>query len=237
VGTLLNKKAKQVKSAVPVTQHQTLVPGTPTTWRSMQGDLYNFLFSSTPALHEETLNSEMENMPSSDLLPSFTNYKDVFPSRTDSTVQSTVSGPYQKSARDNAQDGLERSTPLLLAKRSLDSKRQEGPFSSYVKLSQNWITATSQSTYKDMKSTEKKGQSFQILQISKHIVPVTTTVLSSLKSTAHSSEGLSILVDQPGHLNSPPENSQTPTQSPVRVPRNFMGTFHETKLSKGEEVR
>lgn len=228
-----NEKAKQVKSAVPVTQHQTLAPGTPTTWRSMQGDLSNFLFSSTPALHEETSNSDMENMPSSDLFPSFTNYKDVFPSRTDSTVQSTVSGSHQKSTSDNTQDGVEMSTPFLLAKRSLDSKSQEGPSSSYVKLSQNRITATSEPTYKDMKSTEKKGRSFQMLQISKHIVPVTTTVLSSLKA----SEGLNILVEQPGHLNSPPENFQTPTQSPVRVPRNFMGTIHETKLSKGEEVR
>ncbi|XP_077060415.1 macrophage colony-stimulating factor 1a isoform X1 [Siphateles boraxobius] len=227
----VNDKAKQVKSAVPVTQHQTLAPGTPTTWRSMQGDLSNFLFSSTPALHEETSNSEMKNMPSSDLFPSFTNYKDVFPSRTDSTVQSTASGPYQKSTRDNTQDGVERSTPLLLAKRSLDSKSQKGPSSSYVKLSQNWITATSEPTFKDMKSTEKKGQSIQMLQISKNIVPVTTTVLS-LKPAAYSSEGLSILVEQPGHLNSPPENVQTPTQSPVRVPRNFMGTIHETKLSK-----
>lgn len=233
----VNEKAKQVKSAVPVTQYQTLAPGTPTTWRSMQGDLSNFLFSSTPALHEETSNSEMENMPSSDLFPSLTNYKDVFPSRTDPTVQSTVPGPYQKTTRDNAQDDVERSTPLILAKRSLDSKSQEGSSSSYVKLSQNWITATSEPTYKYMKSTEKKGQFFQMLKISKDIVPVTATVLSSLKAAAHSSEALSILVEQPGHLNSPPENVQTPTQIPVRVPRNFMATIHETKLSKGEEVR
>lgn len=229
-----NKRTEQFKSAVSVAKHQTLAPGTPTTWRSMQGDLPNFLFGSTPALPEETSNSVMQNMPSSDHFPSFTNSKDVFLSRTDSTVQSTASGPYQKNTRDNTQDGVERSTPLLLAKRSLDSKSQEGPPSSYVKLSQNGVTATSDPTYKDIKSTEIKGKSFQI---SKHIVPVTTTVMSSLKAAAHSSEGLSILVEQPGHLNSPPENFQTHTQSLVRMPRNFMGTIHEAKFSKGEEVR
>lgn len=226
-----NERTKQFKSAVPVAKHQTLAPGTPTTWRSMQGHLPNFLFGSNPALPEETSNSVMQNMPSSDLFPSFTNSKDVFPSRTDSTVQSTASGPYQKNTRDNTQDSVERSTPLLLAKRSLDSKSQKGPSSSYVKLSQNRVTATSEPTYKDIKSTEIKGKSFQT---SKHIVPVTTTVMSSLKAAAHSS-GLSILVEQPGHLNSPPENFQTHTQSPVRMPRNFIGTIHEAKLSRGEE--
>lgn len=228
-----NKRTKQFKSAVPVAKHRTLAPGTPTTWRSMQGDLPNFLFGSNPALPEETSNSAMQNMASSDHFPSFTNSKEVFPSRTDSTVQSTASGPYQKNTRDNTQDGVERSTPLLLAKRSLDSKSQEGPSSSYVKLSQNGVTATSEPTYKDIKSTEIKDKSFQI---SKHIVPVTTTVMS-FKAAAHSSEGRSILVEQPGHLNSPPENFQTHTQSLVRMPRNFMGTIHEAKLSKGEEVR
>ncbi|XP_051767570.1 macrophage colony-stimulating factor 1a isoform X2 [Ctenopharyngodon idella] len=223
-----NERTKQFKSAVPVAKHQTLAPGTPTTWRSMQGHLPNFLFGSNPALPEETSNSVMQNMPSSDLFPSFTNSKDVFPSRTDSTVQSTASGPYQKNTRDNTQDSVERSTPLLLAKRSLDSKSQKGPSSSYVKLSQNRVTATSEPTYKDIKSTEIKGKSFQT---SKHIVPVTTTVMSSLKAAAHSS-GLSILVEQPGHLNSPPENFQTHTQSPVRMPRNFIGTIHEAKLSR-----
>uniref|UniRef100_A0A672RS94 Colony stimulating factor 1a (macrophage) n=1 Tax=Sinocyclocheilus grahami TaxID=75366 RepID=A0A672RS94_SINGR len=201
----------------------------PATWRSTQGDLTNFLFGSTPAFHEETSNSEMDHLPSLDLFPSLTNFQDVFPSRTDSRAESTSSGPNQKS--DSTQDSVERSTPLLLAKRSLDSKSQEGPSSSYVKLSQNWVTATSEPTYKDIKTTEIKGKPSQMLQLSKHIVPVTTTVLS-LKAAAHSSEGLSNLVEQPGHLNSPPENFQTHTQSPVRVPRNFMRTIHEAKLRK-----
>ncbi|XP_067287645.1 macrophage colony-stimulating factor 1a [Pseudorasbora parva] len=228
----VNERTKQFKSAVPVTKQQTLAPGTQTTWRSMQGVLSNFLFGSTPTLRKETSNSEMENMPTSDIFPLFTNYKDAFPSRTDSTVQLTASGPHQKSTSDISQDGVEKSTPLLLAKRSLDSKSQEGPSRSYVKLSHNWVTATSEPTYKDMQSTQIKGESFQVLQMSKHIVPVTTTALSSLKAAAHSSEGLDIPIEQPGHLNSPPEHFQTHTQSPMRVPRNFMGTVHETKLSQ-----
>uniref|UniRef100_A0A8C1BHL8 Colony stimulating factor 1a (macrophage) n=1 Tax=Cyprinus carpio carpio TaxID=630221 RepID=A0A8C1BHL8_CYPCA len=218
-----NERTKQFKSAVP------LALGTPVTWRSTQGDLSNFLFDSTPAFHEETSNSEMDHLPSPDLFPSLTNFQDVFPSRTDSRAESTSSGPNQK--RDSTQDSVERSTLLLLAKRSLDSKIQEGPSSSYVKLSQNWVIATSEPTYKDNKNTEIKGKPFQMLQLHKHIVPVTTTVLS-LKAAAHSSEGLSTLVEQPGHVKSPPENFQTHTQSPVRVPRNFMRTIHEVKLSK-----
>lgn len=228
-----NERTKQFKSAVPVAKHQTLAPGTTTTRRSMQGDLPNFLFASTPALREETSNSGMQNTPSSDLFPSFTNSKDLFPRRTDSTVQSTAAGSYQKDTRDNTQDGVERSTPILLAKRSLDSRSQKGPSSTFVKLSQNGITATSQPTYEDIKSTAIKGKSFQIRE---HIVPVTTTVLSSLKAAARSSEGLSVFVEQPGHLNNPPEKFQTYTQSTVRMPRNFIGTSL-AKLTKGEEDR
>ncbi|XP_018978492.2 uncharacterized protein LOC109109927 isoform X1 [Cyprinus carpio] len=225
----VNERTKQTKSAVPVTKHQTLDLRTPATWRSTQEHLSSSHFGSTPAFHEETSNSEMDHVPSPDLFPSFTN---VFLNRTDSSVETTTSGPYQKSTSDNTQDDVEKSTPLLLAKRSLDSKSQEGPSSSYVKLSQNSVTTTSQPAYKDIKSTEIKNKPFQMLQPSKHIAPVTTTVLSSLKAAAHSSEGLSALVEQPGHLHSPPENFQTHTQSPLRVPRNFMRTIHEAKLSK-----
>ncbi|XP_058648350.1 macrophage colony-stimulating factor 1a isoform X3 [Onychostoma macrolepis] len=225
-----NERTKQFKSAVPVTKLQTLDLGTPATWRS-EGDLSKILFGSTPAFHEETSNSEMNHVPS-DLFPSFTNFQDVFPSRTDSSVETTTSGPYQKITRDSTQDDVEKSTPLLIAKRSLDSKSQEGPSSSYVKLSQNSVTTTSEPAYKEIKNTEIKNKPFQMLQLSKHIVPVTTTVLSSLKAAAHSSEGLSALVEQPGHLDSLPENFQTHIQSPVRVPKDFMKTTHEAKLSK-----
>lgn len=229
-----NNRIKKFKSAVPVTKPQTLDLGIPATWRS-EGDLSKYLFGSTPAFHEETSNSEMNHV-SSDLFHSFTHFQDVFPSNTDLSVETTTSGPYKQITSDNMQDKVEKSTPLLLAKRSLDSKSQEGPSSSYVKLSQNSITTTSEPAYKDIKSTDIKNKPFQMLQLSRHIVPVTTTVLSSLKAAAHSSEGQSALVEQPGHLDSLPENIQTHIQSPVRVPRNFMRTIHEAKLSKGEEV-
>ncbi|XP_073682387.1 macrophage colony-stimulating factor 1a [Garra rufa] len=234
VGTLQggNDRTKQFKAAVPVTKHQTLALGSPATRRPTQGDLSNFLFGSTPAFQEETSNSEMDHMPSLNHFPSFTHLQDVFPSRTDSRVESTASGFYQKGTSESTQDGVEKSTPLLLAKRSLDSKSQEGPSSSYVKLSQNTVTTISEPTYKDIKSTEIKDKPFQMLQLSKHIVPVTTTVMSSLKAAEHSSESLNALVKQPGHLISPPKNFQTHTQTPMRVPRNFMRSIHEAKLSK-----
>ncbi|KAK2874290.1 hypothetical protein Q8A67_021443 [Cirrhinus molitorella] len=228
-----NDRSKQFNTAVPVSKHQTLALGRPATRRSTQGDLSNFLFGSTAAFHEETSNSEMDHMPSPDHFPSFTNLQDVFPSRTDSRVESTASGPNQKGTSKSSQDSVEKSTPLLLAKRSLDSKSQEGPSSSYVKLSQIWVTTTtSEPTYKDIKSTEIKDKPFQMLQLSKHMVPVTTTLLSSLKATEHSPEGLNALVEQSGHLNNPPENFQTHTQNPMRVPRNFMRTIHEARLSR-----
>ncbi len=229
-----NERIKQFKSTVPVTKPQTLDLGTPSTWRS-EGDLSKYLFGSTPAFYEETSNSEMNHVPS-DLFHSFTNFQDVFPSNTDLSVETTTSGPYKQITSDSTQDDVEKSTPLLLVKRSLDSKSQEGPSSSSVKLSQNSITTTSEPAYKDIKSAEIKNKPFQMLQLSKHIVPVTTTVLSSLKAAAHSSEGQGALVEQPGHLDSLPVNIQTHTQSPVRVPRNFMRTIHEAKLSKGETV-
>ncbi|XP_043108066.1 macrophage colony-stimulating factor 1a [Puntigrus tetrazona] len=226
VETSGNEGTLQFKSAVPVTNRQTLDPGTPATWRSEE-NLSNFLFGSTPVLHKEPSNSERHHVPSPDLFPSFTNFQDVFPSRTDSSVETTTSGPNRKSTSDSTQDHVENSTPLLLAKRSLDFKSQTGPSSSYVKLSQNSVAPTSEPAYREIKSKPS-----QMLQQSKHIVPVTATVLSSLKTAAYSSEGLSALVEEPGHLHSPPENFQTHTQSPVRVPRNFMRTIHEAKLSK-----
>ncbi|XP_059384766.1 uncharacterized protein LOC132119041 [Carassius carassius] len=227
-----NEGTKQFRSAVP------LALGMPATWRSTQGDLSNFLFDSTPSFHEETSNSEMDHLASPDLFPSLTNFQDVFSSRIDSRAESASSGHSHKS--DSMQDSVERSTLLLLAKRSLDSKSEEQPSS--VKSSQNWDTATSKKykkyksmffslAYKNLKNTEIKGKPFQMLQPHKYIAPVTTTALS-FKADAHSSEGLSTLVEQPVHLKSPPENFQTHTQSPVRVPRNFMRTIHEMKLRK-----
>ncbi|XP_051531965.1 uncharacterized protein LOC127427984 isoform X2 [Myxocyprinus asiaticus] len=211
----------------------TLVPQTSTAWRSTQGDVSNFLFGTNPVLIDETSNSEMEHMPSS-FFPSFTTSKeltDLFPGRTEST-QSSVSGTNQKGIRDNALDSVERSTALLLAKRSLDAKSQEGPSSSYIKSTQNWV-ASSHPTV-DIKSTPTaKGKAFQMLEMSKYIVPVTTTVLSSLKTAVHSTEDLTTLVEQPGHLNSPPENFQPQTKASLMVPRNFMKTIHEAKHSKG----
>ncbi|XP_052425663.1 uncharacterized protein LOC127968450 isoform X1 [Carassius gibelio] len=227
-----NERTKQSISAVPVTKHQTLNLGTPATWRSTQGHSSNSLFGSTPAFHEGAPNSETDHVPSADPFPSFTHFQEVFPNRTDSSVETTTSGPYQKSTSDNTQGDVEKSTPLSLAKRSLDSKSHQGPSSSYVKSSQNSVTTTSQPAYKDIKSTEIKNKPFEMLQRSKHIAPVTSTALSSLKAAAHSSDGLSALVEQPGHFHSPPENFQTHTQSPVRVPRNFMRTIHEAKLRK-----
>ncbi|XP_026131554.1 uncharacterized protein csf1a isoform X2 [Carassius auratus] len=227
-----NERTKQSISAVPVTKHQTLNLGTPATWRSTQGHSSNSLFGSTPAFHEGAPNSETDHVPSADPFPSFTHFQEVFPNRTDSSVETTTSGPYQKSTSDNTQGDVEKSTPLSLAKRSLDSKSHQGPSSSYVKSSQNSVTTTSQPAYKDIKSTEIKNKPFEMLQRSKHIAPVTSTALSSLKAAAHSSDGLSALVEQPGHFHSPPKNFQTHTQSPVRAPRNFMRTIHEAKLRK-----
>ncbi|KAI2659220.1 Macrophage colony-stimulating factor 1 [Labeo rohita] len=185
-----NERTKQIKSAVPLTKNQALALGSPATWRSTQGDLSNFLFGSTPAVDEETSNSEMDHMLSLDHFPSFTNLQDVFPSRTGF-------GPYQKGTSESTQGGVEKSTPLLLAKRSLDSKSQEAPSSSDVKLPQNWVTSTSEPTNKDIKSSEIKDKPFQKLQLSKHFVPVTTAVLPSLKAAAHLSEGLNALVELP----------------------------------------
>lgn len=215
-----NERTKQLQSFVSVTT---------------QGDSSSFLFGSTPTLQEE--NTELDLMPSSDIFPSLTNLKDVFPNAIDSSARPIASDPYQKNTRDNMQVGVERSTPLLLAKRSLDSKNQEGPSSSSVRLSHSWLTATTDPTHKYIKNTEIQGKSFQTLQMSKHIVPVADTAVASLKEAAHSSDSLISLDEQPGHLNTPPESFQAFTQSPMRVPRNFLRTIHEMEISKGKEIR
>lgn len=210
-----NERTKQLQSFVSVTT---------------QGDSSSFFFGSTPSLPEE--NTELDLMPSSDVFPSLTNIRDVFPKTIDSSVQSIASGPYQTNTRDNIQVGVERSTPLLLAKRSLDSKNQEGPSSSSVGLSHSWLTATTEPTDKYIKSTEIQGKSFQTLKMSEQVVPVGTTAVSSLKEAAHSSDSLTSLEEQRGHLNTPPETFQAYTQSPMRVPRNFIRTIHEMEISK-----
>ncbi|XP_051967816.1 macrophage colony-stimulating factor 1a [Xyrauchen texanus] len=235
-----NGRTKQLKSEVkhhgvkliigtvpfPVlkTPDPTLVPQTSTTWRSTQGDLS--VFGTNPVLIEETSNSAMEphSFTTSKELP------DLLPGRTEST-QSSTSGTNQKAIRDNALDSVERSTALLLAKRSLDSKSKEGPSSSYIKSPQNWV-ASSHPTFDIKSPPTAKGKAFQMLEMSKHIAPVTTTTLSSLKTAVHSTECLTTLVEQPGHLNSPPENFQPQNKASVMAPRNFMKTIHEEKHSK-----
>ncbi|KAI7795213.1 macrophage colony-stimulating factor 1a [Triplophysa rosa] len=218
----------------------TLSSRTPATLKPTVGDLHSFLLGSVPISMDKTSNSvsKMEHTLSLGVSPSFTKSKelpDFSPGGTDFSLQSTVPGPYRRDTGDSIQNSVERSTAILLAKRSLDSKSQKGSFYSH-NLLQTWVTTTSHPKV-DLKTAAigmapvAKEKLFQNLQMSKHMVPVTSTVL---KTAVHLSKHLTTTVEQLSHLNSPPENSQTHTQTLAREPRHLIKT-PETKYSRSQE--
>nr|XP_055040589.1 macrophage colony-stimulating factor 1a [Misgurnus anguillicaudatus] len=205
-----------------------------TTMTPIKEALNNFPIGSSSVLMDKSSDSEMEYTPSPGVSPSLLTIKelpDFLPGTTDFIMQSTPHGPYQQDTGDS----IQRSTALLLAKRSLHSKSQEGSSNSHNKLLQTWLSTTSDPT--DVLKTVETGippvakdKPFQMLRMSKHMVPVTSTGLPSLKTDVHLSEHLTELVEQLGHPNSPHENVQI--QTPIKEHKNIIKTISETKLNQ-----
>lgn len=207
----------------------------PASIKPTEEDSHSFLFGSVPASMDDTLNSDskLENTLSLGSLKMSKDVPDFLPGGTDFSLRSTVPGTYEKDRRDRSQKSVERSTAILLAKRSLNSKSQKGASQSN-NLLQTWVTTTSHpkvdSKIADIGMTPVARE--RAFQMSKRMVPVTNTHLSSLKTGVRLSEHLTNPVEQPGHLNNP-ENFQTHTQTLPREPKPFT----KTKLSKGKSTR
>lgn len=209
----------------------TLPSRTPATSQPTEGDLHSFHLGSVPVSMAETSNSvsKMEHTLSSGVSPK--ELPEFPPGGIDFSLQSTKPSPYGKNTGDSIQNSVERSTAILLAKRSLDSKSQKGSSYSH-NLLQTWVPTTSHPTV-DLKTAEigmtpvAKENPFQTR---KHAVPVASAVS---QTAVHLSEHLTTPAEQAGHLNSPLENFQIHTQTLAREPKHFIKT-PETKSSKGK---
>lgn len=206
------------------------------TMTPMKRDLNDFPIGSSSVLMDKSSDSEMEYTPSSGVSPSLITIKelpDFLPGTTDFIIQSTAPDPYQQDTGDS----IQRSTAILLAKRSLDSISQEGSSNSHNKLLQTWLSTTSDPT--DVLKTVETGilpvakdKPFQMLRMSKHMVPVTSTGLPSLITDVHLSEHLNTLVEQLGQTHSPHENVQIHTHKPIKENKKIIKPIRETRLSK-----
>ncbi|KAA0707739.1 hypothetical protein E1301_Tti010502 [Triplophysa tibetana] len=218
----------------------TLSSRTTATLKPTVGDLQSFLLGNVPNSMDKTSNSVSKMGHTLGVSPSRTKSKelpDFSPEGTNFSLQSTVPGPNRGDTGDSIHNNVERSTAILLAKRSLDFKSQK--VSSYShNLLQIWVTATSHPKA-DLKTAAKgmspvaKEKPFQNLQMRKHMVPVTSTVL---QTAVHLSKHLTTPVEQLVHLNSPPENFQTHTQTLAKEPKHFIKTT-ETKVAYDNRIR
>lgn len=204
----------------------TLSSRTIATLKPTVGDLQSFLLDSVPNSMDKTSNSVSKMEQTLGVSPSLAKSKELpefSPGGTNFNLQSTLPGPNGGDTGESIQNNVERSTAILLAKRSLDSKSQKVSSDSH-NLLQTWVTATSRPKI-DLKTAAigvalvAKEKPFQKLQMREHMVPVTSTIL---KTAVHLSKHLTTPVEQLVHLNSPPENFQTHTQTLAKEPKHFI---------------
>ncbi|XP_036415797.1 macrophage colony-stimulating factor 1a [Colossoma macropomum] len=207
---------------------------------STAGGFPNLIFSTTPDLTD----GKMESSPSSVLSSSITTSTELPRIPQKQTLLVLHSATSQPSQRSITPLSSHRSTALLLAKRSLDTKDQGILSDFYSELLQSWITtATSEPA-----GIHKKGpllqitpgatpnNPFQTLHVDKNIAPESATAAPSLKIMEDISEYLSPPAEQSADV-STPTHIQTHLHMAASLPENIIKAFSEATDCKDSKCQ
>ncbi|KAL6464536.1 hypothetical protein MHYP_G00268530 [Metynnis hypsauchen] len=206
------------------------------TYGSTAGNFPNLIFSTTLDLTD----GKVESSPSS-VLSSSTELARIPQKQTFLVLNSATSQPSQRSITPLSSH---RSTALLLAKRSLDTKDQGILSDFFSKLLQSWITTATS----DPAGIHKKGpcvqitpgatanNPFQTLHADKKIAPESVTAAPSLKIMEDISEYMSPPAEQSVDV-STPTHIQTHLHMAASLPENVIKTFSEATDCKDSKCQ
>ncbi|KAL7843481.1 hypothetical protein AOLI_G00249930 [Acnodon oligacanthus] len=207
---------------------------------STAGNFPNLIFSTTL----DVTDGKVESSPSSVLSTSITSSTELARIPQKQTFLVLHSETSQPSQRSITPLSSHRSTALLLAKRSLDTKDQGILSDFFSKLLQSWITTATS----DPAGIHKKGpcvqitpgatvkNPFQTLHADKKIAPESVTAAPSLKIMEDISEYMSPPAEQSVDVSTP---THTQTHLPVAssLPENVIKAFSEATDCKDSKCQ